>query len=236
MLKTRIIIAAAISTVLLTGCNTPPKRDPQYAPARPVAPAPTPVGNGSIYQAGYGMSWFEDLRAKRVGDLLTVKLVEKTSGEKESTTTVEKDNTNTIANPTIFGTTPSARMPQIPLISRSNETLSLQNSTSSSHSFEGSSDSSLSNKLSGEITVTVVELLPNGNMKIRGEKRLGINEGNEYIRLSGIVRSVDIDTSNTVLSTKVADPTIIYVGDGATGAANKVGWLAKFFISALMPF
>jgi flagellar L-ring protein precursor FlgH len=65
---------------------------------------------------------------------------------------------------------------------------------------------------------------------------MGINQGNEYLKIAGIVRPHDIDTTNTVLSTKIADPTIIYVGDGATGDANKVGWLARFFVGALMPF
>ena len=84
--------------------------------------------------------------------------------------------------------------------------------------------------------VTVIEVLPNGYLMVRGEKRIGINQGNEYIKLSGIVRPADIDSTNTVLSTKMADPTIVYVGEGAIADANKIGWLARFFISALFPF
>ena len=82
----------------------------------------------------------------------------------------------------------------------------------------------------------MIEVLANGYLVVRGEKRIGINQGNEYIRLSGIVRPIDIDEDNTVLSTRLADPTIVYVGDGAVAESNAMGWLARFFISSLFPF
>jgi flagellar L-ring protein precursor FlgH len=231
------LLVIMLGVALLAGCNSAPKRDPAYAPSRPVVPAPTPVGNGAIYQSGYANAWFENIRARRVGDMLTVKLVEKTDASKKASTSVEKDNSNSITNPTILGTTPEFSAPSflpLPLASKSN--LNLGTSLESSHTFEGEGDSSQSNELSGDITVTVYEVLPNGYLLVRGEKRLGINQGNEYVKLSGIVRPADIDSSNTVLSTRLADPTIVYVGDGPVASANVMGWLAKFFVSALMPF
>ncbi|MEJ2592686.1 MAG: flagellar basal body L-ring protein FlgH, partial [Candidatus Thiodiazotropha sp.] len=96
--------------------------------------------------------------------------------------------------------------------------------------------SAQSNKLSGNITVTVVEVLPNRNLYVRGEKRIGINQGYEYVRLAGIVRPQDITPENTVESTRIADPTISYVGEGALADANSMGWLARFFNSVLFPF
>jgi flagellar L-ring protein precursor FlgH len=90
--------------------------------------------------------------------------------------------------------------------------------------------------LSGNITVTVIEVLPNRNLYVRGEKRIGINQGNEYIRLSGIVRPEDITPQNTIESTRIADPTIVYVGEGMVADANTMGWLARFFNSVLFPF
>ena len=84
--------------------------------------------------------------------------------------------------------------------------------------------------------MTVIEVLANGYLMVRGEKRIGINQGNEYIRLSGIVRPADIDSTNTLLSTRLADPTIVYVGDGALAQSNAMGWLAEFFNSDLSPF
>jgi flagellar L-ring protein precursor FlgH len=230
-------MAILLGAALLAGCNSAPKRDPDYAPMRPVVPPPTPMGNGAIYQSGYANAWFENIRARRVGDMLTIKLVEKTDANKKASTTVEKDNTTSITNPTILGTSPEFSAPSflpLPLASKSN--LNLDTSLQSSHDFEGEGDSSQSNELTGDITVTVYEVLPNGYLLVRGEKRIGINQGNEYIKVSGIVRPADIDSNNTVLSTRLADPTLVYVGDGPIASANVMGWLAKFFISALMPF
>ena len=229
------VIVIALGGMLLVGCNSAPKRDPAYAPSRPIVPPPAPEGNGSIYQAGFQVSWFEDMRARRVGDMLTVKLAEKTDASKKATTDVSKSNSTSITNPTLLGTTPRLDLPGIlPLTSTNN--LGLGTSLSSSTDFAGEGSSEQNNELTGDITVTVVEVLPNGNLIVRGEKRIGINQGNEYIKISGIVRPADIDATNTVVSTKLADPTLIYIGDGPVAYSNVMGWLAKFFISAIFPF
>jgi flagellar L-ring protein precursor FlgH len=229
------LLMIVTATMLVVGCNTPPKRDPDYAAVRPIAPPPAPEGTGSIYQTGYSTFWFENIRARRVGDMLTVKLVEQTDATKKAATAVDKSNSTSITNPTILGSTPQFDTPKaIPLASNSDNNLGM--SLQSTHAFDGEGDSSQSNKLTGDITVTVAEVLPNGNMVVRGEKRIGINQGNEYVKLSGIVRPSDIDSTNTVESTRLADPTIVYVGDGAVADASVMGWLSKFFISAIMPF
>ncbi len=235
-MKSAIAVAAfTLSAILLTGCSSAPKHDPDYAPARPIAPPPMPQGNGAIYQSGFQVLWFEDMRARRVGDLLTIKLVERTDATKTATTEITRSNNASVTNPTILGVSPEISLPgMLPLSATKN--LGLSTSLSSSTDFTGEGDSAQSNKLTGEITVTVTEVLANGYLMVRGEKRIGINQGNEYIKLSGIVRPADIDATNTVLSTKMADPTIVYVGDGQIAAANTMGWLAKFFISALFPF
>lgn len=220
---------------VLVGCNSAPIRDPAYAPIRPVAPSVAPLGNGSIYQSGFEKSWFENIRARRVGDMLTVKLAEKTDAKKEASTDVTKANTTAITNPTILGSTPQFGVPGIiPLANNKDNNLGFNLASSNDFSGEGKSDQS--NQLTGDITVTVIEVLSNGYLIIRGEKRIGINQGNEYVRVSGIVRPADIDSNNTVLSTRLADPTIVYVGDGAVADSNVMGWLAKFFVSALFPF
>lgn len=223
------LIAALVTIASLTGCNSTPTRDPDYAPVRAVVPPPPPTGDGAIYHGGYSLNWFEDLRALHVGDLLTVRLDESTNASKTAKTAAAKTNTNDIANPTLFGLNP-----KIPVGGNSNATL--ESSLSSEHDFKGEGSSVQTNALTGDITVTVVEVLPNGYLRIRGEKRIGINQGNEYIRLSGIVRPYDVGPDNSVESTKIADPTIIYVGDGVVANANVMGWFARFFISALFPF
>ncbi|MEM6998537.1 MAG: flagellar basal body L-ring protein FlgH [Pseudomonadota bacterium] len=114
--------------------------------------------------------------------------------------------------------------------------LTLENSLESEHEFDGSGSASLENQLTGSITVTVVEVLPNGNLIVRGEKRVTINNGPEYIQLSGIIRPVDVLTDNTVMSTKIADATINYIGEGAIAESGIKGWLARFFSGPYMPY
>ncbi len=225
----------ALTALNLAGCNTAPKRDPAYAPVRPSLPAPLPQANGAIFRAGFETAWFENLRARRTGDILTVKLAEKMTANKEAKTDVSKTNTTNISNPTLLGSTPQFNAPGfIPLASNKDNTMAF--GLESSNEFAGDGSSEQSNLLQGDITVTVIEVLANGYLMVRGEKRIGINQGNEYIRLSGIVRPIDIDVDNTVLSTRLADPTIVYVGDGVVADSNVMGWLAKFFVSSLFPF
>ena len=220
---TAVLVGLAL---LVAGCaETPLKRDPEYAPAQPIEPPPMPQGDGAIFHAGYAKSWVESARARNVGDLLTVKLVERTDAEKRSTSSVSKANKQEIMLPVYAGQTyPKSAVGQ-PLVG-----------LDSSTDFEGEGDAAQGNKLTGEVTVTVVQLLTNGNMAIRGEKRLGINQGNEYMRIAGIVRPEDIDPFNVVLSTKVSDATFQYVGEGQVADAAIMGWLSRFFISALWPF
>ncbi len=229
-------LALSVCLLLLAGCQTQgPVRDANYAPIRPVAPPPAPEGNGAIYQSGHEISWFEDSRARRVGDLLTVALVEKTAANKSAKSAAAKDGSINISNPTILGSTPQFDAPGLfPLASNRDNNLAFE--LNSANDFSGEGSASQSNALSGNITVTVIEVLPNRNLYVRGEKRIGINQGNEYVRLSGIVRPQDITPQNTIESTRIADPTIVYVGEGMVADANTMGWLARFFNSVLFPF
>ncbi len=224
------------SLILLTACTTTAvKRDPAYAAVRPVALPDPQRTDGAIFNVGSNVSYYEDYRARRVGDILTVKLEEKTTGEKKSATTVKKSNSNDIASPTILGSGVQFNAPGIlPLASNKDNDLSF--STGSESDFDGSGDSDLKNKLSGDISVSVVEVLPNGNMVIRGEKVMTINQGNEYLRIGGMISPRDIDSTNSISSIRIADVQMSYVGDGPTNDGNVMGWLSRFFISALMPF
>ncbi len=222
---------------LLGGCNSMPERDPAFAASLPAIPRDrdSQPATGGIYRPGQEILLFEDQRARRIGDILTIRLVENNDASKKTKTTTDRSTTTSVTNPTILGTTPQFGLPSaLPLVSTS--ALNLQTSLSSNTAFEGSGDSSQSNSIKGNISVTVADVLPNGNLIVRGEKRFNLNTGNEYIKISGIVRPEDIDSDNTVESTKVADATIIYSGDGQIADANKLGWLARFFISALFPF
>ncbi|MEQ8232525.1 MAG: flagellar basal body L-ring protein FlgH [Gammaproteobacteria bacterium] len=234
----RSVVAVGVLASLLAGCNTTPRRDPEFAasyPAAHAAPQARQAATGAIYQAGYEVVLFEDLKARRVGDILTIRLTEAYNAEKSADSSIDRQSGTTIENPTILGSTPQFNLPNLlPLASTRNNTL--ETNLSGEHGFEGQSDAKLSNRLTGDITVTVADVLPNGNLFVRGEKRMSINDGNEYIKIAGIVRPIDIATDNSVPSTKVADATIVYNGDGPTADANRPGWLTRFFVSIASPF
>jgi flagellar L-ring protein FlgH len=234
-LKNTIIFIVICNLFMISGCQTQPKRDPAFAAVRPSLPPIEPESHGSIYKPGFDMRLFEDLKARRVGDILTVVLNEATNAEKEATTDTSKATGTTIDNPTIFGTSPEFNVPKfLPLAETQN--LSLTTSLSSDHSLSGSGTAEQSNLLTGSITVSVVEVLPNGNLIVRGEKRVTLNNGVEYVQLSGIIRPVDILANNSILSSQIADATINYIGEGAVAETNRNGWLARFFASPFMPY
>ncbi|WP_329742656.1 flagellar basal body L-ring protein FlgH [Dyella sp. A6] len=215
-----------LGLLLLTGCMSMPSRhdDAAWAPTPPPPPPTAAPTDGAIYQAGQNMELFTDPRAHRVGDILTVALVENMQASKKATTDTSKKDVTSLGAPTLLG-----------------HALTFNGSpasigTSGDRTFAGSGDSSQSNQLTGEITVTVAQRLSNGNLVIRGEKWVTINQGRELIRVSGIVRPQDIQPDNSVPSTRVADARITYTGRGALADANTQGWLSRFFSSKWMPF
>jgi len=232
IIKSIVKLGICVTAVsLLQACATVPKDRMSYAPTRPQPEMLAPATQGAIFQSGQEISLFEDAKARRVGDILTVVLVEQTTASKKADTSTSKKQDTQLDNPTILGAPLSFNMP-----GPSNRDLNLGTTLSGSRSFEGAGDSSQSNKLQGNVTVTVAEVLSNGNLVVRGEKQLTINQGDEYIRFSGIVRPSDIGPNNTVLSTSVADAKIAYTGKGTLDDSNSSGWLASFFNSAWWPF
>lgn len=209
----------------LAGCASAPRR-PQpadsFAPAEPSAAAPE-AAPGTIYR-GSGLPLFMDLRAHDVGDVLTIQLVENTDASKETSTSTSKGSSVDTGLPTVAGRTITAGGKAL-----------LDNTIKTDNSFAGKADASQSNHLDGSITVTVAEKLANGNLRVRGEKWLTLNQGQEYIRISGLVRPVDIGPDNTIASTKVADAKIAYTGRGALAEANRQGWLSRFFSKPWFP-
>lgn len=211
--------------LLLAACTPVPPRDPEFAPVQPASLRPPIQNSGSIYQSGYDMRLFEDNKAMRVGDVLTIKLKELTQAQKAGDLNAKKNIDVLAGAPTVGGFAMSA------LTGNDAETR-----LTAKRDFKGEGEANQSNSLIGDISVTVTELLPNGNLKVRGEKRVTLNQGDEYIRLSGIVRPVDIDADNTIASDKVADATIMYTGDGAMADASKMGWFARIIYSPWFPF
>ncbi len=214
------LAGVVLGLLLLTGCSIPIKGDTKFVATPPAHVALAPSSSGAIYQADTALRLFEDLKARKVGDILTIVLNERTNAEKKADTSVDKSSESSIGIPKIFG----------------KMIIDMENDVSGGHKFAAEGDSKQSNKLEGSITVTVSRVLSNGNLVVQGEKWITINHGEEYIRLRGIVRPLDIGPDNSISSTKVADAQILYGGRGALARANKPGWLTEFFLSPLMPF
>ena len=214
---------ALLATLLLGGCAT---REPieDYDPQIPDVPAPE-MNNGAIYQSGHDVALFENSTARNVGDVVTIRLMESTNASKSSSTTTSKSTSVDLPGPTIAGR---------PVTVNGTEVLSA--SIANEASFDGAGDSAQSNSLVGNITVAVVRRLSNGNLQVRGQKWIGINQGREFIRVEGVIRPIDIQPDNTIPSFKVANASISYGGRGALADANKQSWLARFFNSPLVPF
>jgi flagellar L-ring protein precursor FlgH len=212
--------------VLLAGCGLLPAKSPKpdAAGAR-VLPPPTPRTDGAIYQAGQQMELFADLKARRVGDVLTIVLNESTNAAKTAVTKTAKTTSTANTGPTIFGKTITTH--GVPI---------LNTSLSGADSFDGEGSSAQSNSLAGSLTVTVVDVQANGNLVVQGGKTLQLNQGDEFVHISGVIRPADIATNNTVTSDKLADAHISYSGKGAVDSSNRMGWLARFFNSPFAPF
>lgn len=224
-LKVVFTVAAIIAYGMLSGCSTIDLKHDDYSPVPPVAPVYEPPSDGSIYRSGTDVRLFEDLKANRVGDILTVRLVEQTNASKNSQTSTSKATEATLANPTVLGRA----------ITKNGKAL-FDGSLSGDNSFNGAGSSSQSNSLVGDITVTVVDRLPNGNLVIRGEKWVTLNQGREFIRLSGIIRPNDIEPDNSLISTRIADAQITYSSKGVLAAANRMGLISRFFNSVFHPY
>ena len=215
--------------VLGSGCSQTQmvvQPDPQYAPVDLTSVEFQPEPNGSIFQPGRAVRLFEDNKAYRIGDVLSVTLSESTNASKSAATSTSKEDEIDLSALAIFGSTG-------PSINGNNI---FSNNVDGERDFSGSGDSAQSNSLSGEIAVTVTDILPNGNLVVRGEKIIGLNQGSEFIRLSGLVRPQDISSGNTVTSRKIANARIYYGGGGVVAESNSRGWLARFFDSPLFPF
>lgn len=220
--------------VWLSGCASmeKPKDTADYSPTMPLAEIPITERLGSLYLESTSVSYFQDTKARRVGDIITILLTEQTNAKKSTSTKTDKSSDVAIDAPNLLGRTPNLK----PMgIGTSANPLDMSMGLASSQVFDGGGDSSLSNALNGRLTVTVAEVLSNGYLLVRGEKKLTINQGDEYVKISGIIRPQDVLPDNTVQSTHVADARITYTGDGSIHDSSKPGALTSF-LNKFWPF
>jgi flagellar L-ring protein precursor FlgH len=218
------VLCGMLILAVLAGCQTakPQKEDEQLSWAQEPE---VPASNGAIYQVGRDVALFENPIARHVGDIVTIVLNESTAAKKSATTTTAKTTTDTLPGMTLLGSPVTIHGTPV-----------LSNNINDASKFNGAGDSAQSNSLTGYITATVVRVLPNGNLLIKGEKQIWINQGSEYVRVSGVIRPIDLAPDNSIPSLKVGAARISYGGKGALADSNAPGWLSRFFNSPWTPF
>jgi len=234
--KTRSVARALIGAALLLslGCastRTLPPPSPSYIPEPSASRSDGGyAGPGSIYQER--ASLFEDRRARRLNDLVTVLIVESVSGSKKAETKTTKDSTVDAGIDALFGAPLNMNLNN--LYGRGN-TFSPSIGSTFTNDFEGTGETTREGSLKGTITARVVEVLPNGNLVIESRKEVTLNYEKQVLVLKGIIRPDDISTNNTIYSTKVADARIFLVGDGVIDSKQVSGWLGSI-VDRIWPF
>ena len=187
-----------LALVLCAGCTTvPPTNVHQPMTARPAPRFDTVGGNGAIFQAGTGRPLFEDRRVRYVGDTITVNITESTTASAKSNNKLDKTNSAT-ASVSAFNRIPTTGL------------LGLNLDAQSANSFSGKGEAANNNVFTGNITVTVIDVMPNGNLLVSGEKQLAIGHEQEFVRISGVINPSFVDAFNTIASSKIADARIEY--------------------------
>ena len=206
---------------LLQGCATEPvdmvlRPSPEFQPVYPLASDRPKIATGGIYSNRQSDAWFGRGRNYQVGDIITVLLNESTQAARTQNTDVSREAKNSL---------PSGASTQVGKMSPFLDGVNLNDNKTSSTG-KGKADQQAS--LSGSVAVTVVEILANGNLVIRGEKKLGLSEGTEVIQVSGVIRPEDIGPNSTVQSRRLANAQIAYRGSGDLANATKAGWGTSF--------
>jgi flagellar L-ring protein precursor FlgH len=225
----KTLLALLILSLSMTGCasieqaKTLPD-DPDFAPIMPEMEEASIIPTGSLFKINYVNNIYSDSKAHRVGDIISVILNESTQAQKSAKTELKKENGASLD----------------PIIGLGGAAVNFKNDAiqfgyNQDSNFKGDSKSNQGNSLSGDISVHVLRVLPNGNLMIRGEKWMSLNNGDEFIRLTGVIRAQDISAGNTIISSKIANARIEYAGTGTFADVQEQGWLSSFFTSSWWP-
>lgn len=219
----RVLAGLAVAAAL-SGCVAPWRMVEVREPltAHPIVATIPPAANGAIFQQASYEPLFQDRRARRVGDTLTVQINEKLFASKKAATSTTRTGNSSLSIPEIKSW---------PGVSVKGATVKGE----SNNEFEGKGASGSDNTFTGTITLTVIEVLPNGNLFVSGEKQIGINQGSEFVRVSGIVNPINILPGNVVTSTLLADARLEYRGTGYVDEAQNMGWLQRLY-QVINPF
>ena len=212
----------AIAVALLTGCGTLPEtvvQTPLTARPQP-AYATAPATNGAIFQSSTYRPVFEDRRARLIGDTITIVVNERSSAGKAAGSSGSKTGSLAADAPNLFGIFGGV-------------TNRLDASASTSSKFEDKGAVSSSNNFVSTLTVTVIDVLSNGNLVVAGEKQVSLDKGAEFIRFSGVVDPSTVSGNNVVSSVNVADARIEYRTNSRIDGAAVMNMLSRFFLSVV---
>jgi flagellar L-ring protein FlgH len=222
------LVSFAILGGLIAGCSTYTEQvvSQSFQPAEPPVVLAKPTNmNGAIFQPGRSGLFATDQRARRIGDILTVSFNETYAATKAQTAASSKTDA--------FGVTLPTALPNLLTGGFGKNPAGLNAGTT--RSFAGSGNAVQSNSFSGLLSVTVVRVFDNGNMEVQGQKELTLNNGNEYVRVRGVVRPEDITATNIVSSDRLADAQIRYTGSGHLADSSQPGWLSQL-MRTISPF
>jgi flagellar L-ring protein precursor FlgH len=223
-----------VSALALSGCastSTPPMtHSPQFSPVLPVAIEKPKMATGAIYNGRASDNWFGRVRTYNVGDVITVLLNESTQAGRTQSGTVKRAAKNDVI-PSALNTpnglsarVQGLRMPTNILGTRLQGIMGGVDLSKANIESVGGGEADQQATLIGDVSVTVVEVLANSNLMVRGEKQLALTQGAEIIQVSGIIRPEDISPNNTVQSRRLANAQIAYRGTGDMANAAKAGW------------
>jgi flagellar L-ring protein precursor FlgH len=226
--KRFLLVASALLASCLAGCNVMPPQamthSPQFEPVYPLKQVQAATATGAIYVGRQSDSWFGKGRNFQVGDVITVLLNESTQAARSQVGTITRNSTNDMLSPglAVLGNRLGGVMKGVDF-----------SKTDISNKGTGSADQTAS--LTGSVAVSVVEVMPNGNLVLRGEKQLALTEGSEVIQVAGIIRPDDVAPNNTVQSRRLANAQIAYRGSGDLANATRAGWGTSTLLK-LWPF
>jgi len=228
-------IALASALLLLTGCagtpfggkdtREPLTSPPAARPARVVVSPETldPAAGAGLWQEATYRSSFQDLRAHKVGDLITVNIVETSQANKKATTKTGRESSINAGISNLMGW--EGKISKIGVPAEFNNEVMLK--ASMENDFDGSGETTRNESMTASITARVLEVTPNGNLFIKGSRKVKVNNEAQYITLTGLVRPADVSPDNTVLSSYIAEAAIEYTGSGPVSDKQRPGWLMR---------
>jgi flagellar L-ring protein precursor FlgH len=241
-------LALACALFLLSGCNGAKKSPavmPQAVPAQEYhdTTAMREKNPGSLFNDAEADQLFADGRARRVGDLVVVKIMEQTAAKTKADTTAKKDNSNNFGIGAFFGHnevplipfTPNAHLPNVNNAQTDPNYKALALDTRSNSNLNGTGETKRENNVKTSMAARVIRVLPGGLLQIEGARETRVNEETEYMVLTGVIRAKDVAADNSIMSTQVADASISYYGKGVLADKQKPGWFTRL-MDNIWPF